>query len=623
MNIYLNGQKIKLSPHKAIGKGGEADVFQLSDQQAVKVFKPPTHPDYQGLPLAQKAAEERLQEHQQKLRYFPQSLPTNVIKPQDLVTDKTGQKIVGYTMAFLANSLPLFKYSDRRFRLTSGIDNQTVIELFKQLHKNVNQLHQFKVIIGDFNDLNILISANKLYLIDADSYQYYSFLCRVFTPRFVDPLLCNPNENQLILQQTYNIFSDWYAFTVMLMQCLLFVEPYGGVYKPKNKQAKIPQSQRPLQRITIFNPEVKYPKPAIPYRVLGDDLLHYFHQCFTQDKRTIFPETLLNNLQWYKCPSCGVESNYTSCPICHQTIIKQVPKTSISSNLIVNTVFKTSGLIVEVYLENDQLKWLYHEDQSFKREDQSIILQGDLDPYLQFWLKNNLTFVGRQGKVIALQSQQVKSQLAVDSYDHQLMFRCNEVGRYWLYQGQLLKQGKLGAEYIGDILENQTQFWIGSHFGFGFYRAGNINTAFVFNLNHVGINDQVKLPNLLGKLIDAYCTFSQNYCWFFITLENQRQLINKVYVINQKGDVITMTEATLTDNLWLSTLRGKFALNHALLAATDEGIIRLEVQSDKIVQTKTFTETEPYVDQSSQLFASSQGIYVVNSKEINFMSYQS
>ena len=208
------------------------------------------------------------------------------------------------------------RYSDRRFRLTSGIDNQTVIELFKQLYKSVTQLHQSKVIIGDFNDLNILIAANQLYLIDADSYQYSSFLCRVFTPRFIDPLLCNPDENQLILQQTYNIFSDWYAFTVMLMQFLLFVEPYGGVYKPKNKQAKIPQAQRPLQRITIFNPEVKYPKPAIPYRVLADNLLQYFHQCFTQDKRSIFPETLLNNLQWYRCKSCGVESNYSNSHSC-------------------------------------------------------------------------------------------------------------------------------------------------------------------------------------------------------------------------------------------------------------------------------------------------------------------
>ena len=111
------------------------------------------------------------------------------------------------------------------------------------------------------------------YLIDADSFQFGPFLCRVFTARFVDPLLCVPDATQLLLHQPHTAASDGYAYTVMLMQCLLFVGPYGGVYRPKDPAHRVPHEARPLHRMTIFHPEVQYPKPAIPYGTLPDELL--------------------------------------------------------------------------------------------------------------------------------------------------------------------------------------------------------------------------------------------------------------------------------------------------------------------------------------------------------------
>ena len=166
-------------------------------------------------------------------------------------------------------------------------------KFFQNLHKIVSQIHQTQVVIGDFNDLNILIKAQQPYLIDADSFQYGGYLCPVYTDRFVDPLLCDPKATQPIPTQPHNRTSDWYAFTLMLMQSLLFVDPYGGVYKPKNPQARIPHSTRPLKRITVFNAEVKYPKPALPYAILSDELLQYFHQCFEADQRGEFSSSII------------------------------------------------------------------------------------------------------------------------------------------------------------------------------------------------------------------------------------------------------------------------------------------------------------------------------------------
>ena len=126
-------------------------------------------------------------------------------------------------------------------------------------------LHALGVVIGDFNDLNVLVKDEQAYLIDADSFQFGGFLCRVFPERFVDPLSCDPQERRPLLCKPFSTDSDWHAFAVMVMQTLLSVGPYGGVYRPKSTSARVPEYARPLRRITVFHPEVLYPKPAAPY----------------------------------------------------------------------------------------------------------------------------------------------------------------------------------------------------------------------------------------------------------------------------------------------------------------------------------------------------------------------
>src|SRR5918999_1000650 len=105
--VYLEGKKLRLDPTRALGKGGEADVFDLGDGRALKVFKPPEHPDYQGLPEEQAAARARLDEHQRKLPAFPKVLPARVVVPQTLATDKRGRTVLGYAMRKLDSIEPL------------------------------------------------------------------------------------------------------------------------------------------------------------------------------------------------------------------------------------------------------------------------------------------------------------------------------------------------------------------------------------------------------------------------------------------------------------------------------------------------------------------------------------
>ena len=611
MNVYVKGKKINLKPSQVIGKGGEAEVYKFGQDRALKLFKSSNHPDYQQSPQQQQAAQARLAQHQHKLPQFPNQVPSRVIQPQNLATDRSGQNILGYTMQLLTGAEVLRKYSQRSFR-QAEISGQTVSQIFQDLHQTVAQLHLAQVVIGDFNDLNVLVKANQAYLIDADSFQYGSFPCPVFTARFLDPLLCDPQGNQLGLHKPYSRDSDWYAFNVMLMQCLLLVSPYGGVYRPQDPSRRIPQDARPLKRITVFHPEVKYPKPAIPYQVLPDELLHHFTQVFEQDLRQEFPLNLLNNLHWQTCNHCGKEYARSSCPDC----VTIVPVTVVQGKVTAQPIFTTSGLILTAQYADSSLRWLYHEQGNYKREDDSIVLSGDLDPYLRFKLQGQTTLFGKQDRVITLKPGNSLNSLPVDSYHGIAQFATNQSRRYWLHNGQLLRDGQLGAEYIGDVLVGQTQFWVGSHFGFGFYSASNLHIAFVFDAQHRGINDRVQLPRWSGQLLDANCVFTSELCWFFWAIQEQGQIVHHCAVIRPNGAIVATMKEQHNETSWLANLYGKCAVSNFLLAATDEGIVRLAPQNGQIVIINEFPDTEPFVDSSCNLIAAPQGLYVIKQQEI-------
>ncbi|NMF58059.1 hypothetical protein [Pseudanabaena yagii] len=611
MDIYLNQKRIKVNPKNAIGKGGEADIYDLKNGKVLKLFKTADHPDYQLSPQEQLAAQARLSIHQQKLPAFPQNLPVRVIKPEALATDKQGM-ILGYAMPFLQNTVPLLKYSDRTYRQTNGISQQFVTNLFSDLHETVLKIHQANVTIGDFNDLNLLVHQNQVNIIDADSFQFGQFPCQVFTARFVDPMLCDRNANQPILISPHNPESDWYAFTVMLMQSLLYVDPYGGVYKPKSQSDMIPHSARPLHRITVFHRDVRYPKPAITQRVLSDDLLDHFYKCFEQDWRGVFPQALLTSMHWQKCQQCGIEHLTNTCPVC-KPLILSIP--SISGRISyggmckVVQIFQTEGVILKVALQNKLLQYLYHENLDFKREDNNVLLSGELDANIQFAILGKSTILAKQGTALTLTQGQAQA-IAAD------LIRTNSFSRYWIDRGQLLRDGKLGNEYIGDILEGQTQFWVGETFGFGFYRAGAISVAFTFGAKRAGIGDRVKIPPIQGELIDANCLFSNDICWFFTITQEQGNIIHRVSVLRPTGEFVTTIAAPRGDLAWLTNIHGCSAIASWLFVPTDEGIVRLEVNQGKIMITKTFLETEPYVDSGCSLIVGSQGIYVIHAQKI-------
>lgn len=620
--VYVVGKRIVTNPSKAIGKGGEADIYDIGGGKALKLFKQPNHPDYVGFPNEQTAARERIQVHQQKLKMFPKGLPGRVVVPEELATDQAGDIVKGYTFNYVQNAELLMRYASRPFR-EAGITNDMVVKTFLDMHKTVAGIHAAKVVLGDFNDLNeLIVNGTEAFFIDADSFQFGAFLCRVFTGRFVDPLLCDPRATSPMLVKPHNEHSDWYAFAVMLMQSLLYVDPYGGVYKPKDLANKIPHDARPLRRITVFHPEVKYPKPATPYGILPDDLLQYFHCIFEKDERKEFPIKLLEMMRWTKCAACGTEHARGACPNCQlaaPAAVKEV--TVVRGNVTATRVFQTrGGQILYASLQGGKLRWLYHENEKFLRDREGIfVANGQLNPQMRFRISGNATIIAQGGHALLFRNGQREGSFATDSYRTLPLLDANERHHYWSNAGQLLRDGQFGSEFIGGVLAGQTLFWVGPTFGFGFYQAGNLNVAFVFDAEIRGINDSVKIPAVRGQLIDSTCVFARELCWFFTSSRESGKTLNRCNVINSTGGVIASAEANAGDGSWLGTIRGKCAAGNFLLTATDDGVVRVEPQNGSIVQTRTFPDTEPFVDSGSNLFAGPDGLYVVGRNEIQLL----
>ncbi|MBI5544205.1 MAG: hypothetical protein HY901_09975 [Deltaproteobacteria bacterium] len=621
MNLWLAGKRIALKPASSLGKGGEADVYDLGDGRALKVFKAPDHPDYQGLPHEQVAAERRIAEHQVKLRVFPKSLPAQVVAPEDLATDQSGRTILGYAMRKVTGAEALFRLADPAFR-RAGYPAHDVVALFAEIHGTVGALHAAGLVIGDFNDRNVLVVGARGFLIDSDSFQFGQFLCPVFTDRFVDPLLCDGAGQSTGLRQVkpHGTNSDWYAFAALLMQSLLFVGPYGGVFKPKDPAARVPQSARPLSRITVFHQEVVYPKPAVSPSTLPDSLLEHFHRVFQKDERKPFPVAELQSLRFARCPQCQTEHARLACPTCRPTAalaMKKQVAVRVRGEVTCERLFHTrGGVIVAAAIDRGELRLVFHEDGAYRREDGMPVLRGPLDPSLCFALRGRDTLVGRGGEVVTLSPGKAPEKLLVDQHGHRPAFGTCGEKRIWAHDGRLMRDGSVGPELIGEVLAGQTRLFLGSSLGVGLYRAGTVSVALLFDAAKGGLNDQLKLPKLTGELLDVDAVSSEERAWMRLVLQEAGRTRHLCLAWSRHGVLEGTAETSAGDGTWLGTLGGACAVGGMLLVATDVGIVRVEEQGGALVQTREFPDTEPFVASDCRLLVGRKGLIVVRPQEI-------
>ena len=616
--VYLHGQPLALDPRFFLGQGGEAEVYQAGAGLALKIFKDAGHPDFAGRQIDQAAARLRLGLLEERLGAFPRNLPPRVIAPREPLQDAPRRgKVVGFSMELVHPAEPLGRFAERAFR-GQGVPNRVVLAVFRDLAHTLLALHRAGVVVGDLNDQNVLVRGEEPLLIDADSFQFGRFPCTVFSPRFLDPLLFDPASSGPVRALPYNQNSDWYAFAVLLLHSLLFVGPYGGVYRPRDRKRAIPQEARPAARITVFHPEVQYPRPASPLAALPAPLLSYFREVFERDRREPFPLALLASARFALCPVCALEHAARHCPVCASAVQLALPV--IQGIRSARTVFGTRGIILEAAFQEGQLCVLTHEDGAYRREDGQVLIRDALQPRLEFRLQGNQTLVGLGGEVLCFQHGEVRGRLSVERCGNRHAFAANAGHAYFVDAGQLMRSGALGPQKVGDVLSGQTRIWAGPGFGLGFYRAAGLWVAFVFDSERRGINDAVALPRMSGRLLDASCVFGENRCGLLVSVQEGGVSWNHLVLIRQDGAVEAHVLERAGETALLAHPRGLCEWGGSLWGATDRGLVRLAVSGQDLTVDQELTETEPLVHAGCGLIAGSQGILVVDRQEIRLLA---
>ena len=330
-HVFVDGKRVNLEPGSLLGQGGEAEVYDLHDGRVLKWWKPPQHPDFDGLPDAQAQAEKRIAEAPARLRALPGNLPSAVVVPCGLALD--GHKhVVGYLMQKVTGEA-LHSYGELKWRREHPVAGEELVAILLSLHDAIAGLHQARVVVGDCNDLNVLVDGTRVHLIDVDSYQFGGYACPMFSERFLDPRLC---DTTMMPVRPHDEASDWFAFATMTLRTLLGVGPWGGVHQPADPSKRCPATARALRRVSVFADGIVYPRAARSIAILPDELTGALRQIFDADQRGMFLRDLLERLRLRACTQCGEEHARVRCPSC-QAQARMSP-TTVHGNLRVQPI---------------------------------------------------------------------------------------------------------------------------------------------------------------------------------------------------------------------------------------------------------------------------------------------
>jgi hypothetical protein len=564
--VVFGGRTAHFSDRDLLGAGGEAEVYRVGDR-AVKIYHA-----FAGAALARKL---------DKVRAFPRPLPKQVLAPEEIATDETGAPI-GFTMPIAESSSEILHLGRRAFR-EGKVTGPEVLAIFAELRVVLLELHAAKVVAGDLNDGNILISltAKRLFLIDADSMQFGNFPCEVGHEKYLDPRLYGAD---LSARPCFDAASDWYAFSVLLFTSLLYVHPYGGAHP--NYPTLL---RRAEARHSILRADVKRPKSAEDISVLSAPLHKYFEAVFDRGERLEPPLALF---------AAGAVHLFGA-PL--------APATRRTGRCRAIDIFSTRGRILTAVVQG-KLRFVYEEGGALRRENGALVLEEPPPPELVAAISGETTYLGLDEKIVAVRDGAVASIKETDKFRGVPMFDANASELFHL-SGDELQEGDNIPR--GKILEGQTWFRTGDSLGFGYWIAGRSTFYFIFRPGQSGFFD-VRLPPLPLHVIETAAVFAEDRILFSVTARDGGRMV----LLDGRGKILGTLEG---QHRALENARGKWVKQNQIFVATDAGVVVLEPdpKSGHLAETAVFADTEPFVCATDELLPGPNGsLYVKNEREI-------
>ena len=120
------------------------------------------------------------------------------------------------------------------------------------------------------------------------------------------------------------------------------------------------------------------------------------------------------------------------------------------------------------------------------------------------------------------------------------------------------------------------------------------------------------------------CYFTDSLCWIIYLYKKGPDIHTACTVITRSEVVAHMDvkqgTAASQGMGWLDiSIHGKCAIGRSLIVATDSGLIKVDLRKHDAEQVKSFPDTEPWVEEGSELLLTKGGIASVREKTIHLL----
>jgi|GEM_PF-367815 len=613
---------------QVIGEGGEAIVMKWIPPREFTA----EHGNVDFLvKLFFKKTEEQIAAdtiRQQKFLHFPR-LPRNAISPVSLVRDARTNRIIGFVMPRVTNVVSLIELTDADYRRENGITLVRVLKIIKNLHMLIEGVHQAGVVIGDFNDKNVLVNlkTHEVFLIDVDSAQWGPWQSLVATAEFSDPTLLDEDQN-LRPGARYSPASDWYSFTVMVYQLLTLTHPYrDGVHRPQQVKGKpiahrLRFAQRIPTRVTVFDSTVhldESDKDIIPPERLPEEFCQYMVQVFVKDRRDIpFPVVLLTTFRWMRCRNCGCEHGRYTCPAPNcgapgftpprtaPTATPPPPVTPVGKPAPSRpaptpppAVAPSNTQYVATAIQGGKLRYVHYQDGAYRRENGALVWRRPLETGLSVLVAGDRTVFSSASSIAVINGSGSPVRLTTQYTLGKTTVAANSRYVYWVNESSLVRNDDKGGEVtIGPVLPNKTSVWVGERFGVAMLQAGALTSVKVFNATGTGFTGSYNLPiKVAARVIDATCVVNESHAWLVVTYKTPQGVESRTcYAFDASGRLLA-TVTGQSNVAWLGSVSSAALAvgNKLLVPVTGLGIARIGITGGILHQEGTYRGSAPLV----------------------------
>lgn len=258
--------------HLKLGKerafyGGEGDVYRTYNRLLFKRLKP-KYLTYQNYKKISRMLELSIANDQ-------------IVWPKDIVYHD--DMFLGYLMNEITDAMSMDDLRDIGFGPFSPIDR---IKIVIQFMKNVDYLHQRRILIGDMKFDNILVkSSEEVYIIDAGSFQVDDYPCLVFNYEFSDKEF---TENDL-KKTLRSVDDEYYPINKIIFEILVLKSPY---YSPSQIEIGGEETREFTYPLTIDNVSDNTPAHLRLWMSLPEDIRLYFFQYFVNRRITYLQDLI-------------------------------------------------------------------------------------------------------------------------------------------------------------------------------------------------------------------------------------------------------------------------------------------------------------------------------------------